>query len=346
LNANYCFNKIIQQNMLSRYSTRLASRCMQNRLSFKQQYRAIHSINDKLKEQGRFPPMYNSLLNFLPSGHMYVIETFGKFSSVRKSGLNLLIPFIQKIAYVIDERELCFRIDPEVATTRDNVMVKLGGNLYLRFYDAEKAAYGSSTPIYSACQFAQSAMRTCVGDLALDKLFSERNEINIRVTQALKNGTDKWGCEIIRFEITDLSPIDNSVIHALAKQSTAERERREKIIAAEALQREIQIKADAYAYQQKIEAEGESQKTKILADADYYKTTRAAEAEKNSLLLLASSLTDENGPNALQARLSTRYIDAIEQVGIKSKTVIIPHNLGDISGMIATGKTILEKLNK
>ena len=135
---------------------------------------------------GQFPSIRNKFINFLPSGYDYVIERFGKFSTVRKPGLNILIPFIDRIAYVVDNRELCLRIDPERATTEDNVMVKLGGNLYIKFYNPENAAYGAFRPIYAVSQYAQSVMRTAVGDIELDKLFKEKGHLNLMVKKVLR----------------------------------------------------------------------------------------------------------------------------------------------------------------
>ena len=300
--------------------------------------------NTVLLKTGKFTDRVNTCINFLPSGYQYVIERFGKFNRVAQPGLNIFIPLIDRISYMVEMRELCLRISPEQATTEDNVAVLLGGNIFIRFVDAEKAAYGSSTPISSVVQFAQAVMRTTVGGQRLDKLFSERTELNNKVIQALHDGCGKWGCEILRFEITDLEPSDKTVAQSLHKQSTAERERREKIINAEAFKREIELKSDAYKYEQIIKAEGDAQNMKILADAKAYETIREAEARETSINKIAAALAIEGGPDAMRATLTAQYIRSLEIMGAQNKsTLIVPHNLGNIASALESCKEIFDQ---
>jgi regulator of protease activity HflC (stomatin/prohibitin superfamily) len=304
----------------------------------------VNSASDHLMRLGKFPSRSNVGINFLSSGYKYVVERFGKFSKVEQPGLCFLIPFVDRIAYAVDERELCIRIDPELATSKDNVQVSLGGNLYVQFYDAEKASYGASTPIYAVSQFAQSVMRTAVGGLKLDTLFSERASLNTEVRKALSEGTEKWGCKVIRFEITDLEPVDQNVAQSLHKQSTAEREKREKITSAEAFKQETELKADAYKYKQITEAQGDAEKTKIAADADAYKTLKRAEAEQEGIRLIASAMNEVGGFESMKTRLSSQYFDTLKSLGGKS-TIIIPQNLGDVASMVAAGQSVFSNLD-
>lgn len=302
-----------------------------------------NSASDQLMRLGKFPGRGNYLANFLPAGSKYVIERFGKFNRVEQPGLCILVPIVDKISYVVDERELCIRIDPELATTSDNVKVSLGGNLYVQFYDAEKACYGASTPIYAVSQFAQSVMRTSVGGLILDTLFKERAILNVKIKEALFEGTEKWGCRVIRFEITSLDPVDKHVAESLHKQSTAERDRREKIITAEADRKQTELNADAYKYKQIAEAQGDAEKKKISADADAYAILKKAEAEKEGINLIASAMNSVGGSGSMNAKLAQQYISALEKMGGRS-TVIIPQNLSDIASMISVGSTVFKDL--
>lgn len=302
-----------------------------------------NSISDYLMRLGRFPSRSNSCINFFPSGSRYVIERFGKFNQVANPGLCVLIPFVDRIAYVVDERELSLLVSPELATTADNVQVSLGGNLYVQFYDAEKASYGATTPIYAVSQFAQSAMRTAVGGLKLDTLFSEREKLNIKVREALAEGTKVWGCKVIRFEITDIEPVDKNVAQSLHKQSTTERDKRETILVAQAFKEKTELEAAAYAFKQTTEAKGDAEKTKIIADAQAYKTLQNAKAEQESIRLLAAAMNEAGGIDSMKTRLSSQYFDTLKSLGSKS-TIIIPHNLGDISGMIAAGANVFSNL--
>lgn len=279
--------------------------------------------------------MVNSVINFLPAGRKYVIERFGKFHRIALPGLRFLVPLVDKIAYVVDDRELCFRIDPEQATTKDNVGVELGGNLYIQFCNAERAAYGATNPIYAVSQLAQSVMRSSVGGIQLDRLFAERAIINQLVVEHLSDEVvGKWGCHVLRFEITDLCATDSVVADSLHKQSTAERDRREKIIAAEAHQQEVKLTADAYLYRQTTEAQGDANKIRVIA-----------EAQANSVRAIAQAIQQPGGQDAVATRLTQEYFKTLEQLGKSSHTtLVIPQNLADVSSMVAVGKTVLDRV--
>lgn len=305
-----------------------------------------YSDEQWLMSWGRFPPRRNRGINFLSAGRKYVVERFGKFHSIKNPGLTILIPFVDKISYMVDEREICFRINPSMGTTSDNIMVSIGGNLYVQFTDAYLASYGAKLPIYSVIQFAQATMRTAIGNFTLDKLFSERNEINKQVKLALDDGTKKWGCDVIRFEITDLTPTDKHVSESLHKQATAERERREKIITAEANYRETQLNADAYKYKQIQEAVGDAEKNKIQTDAQVYFKLKNAEADKQSIEIVGSALYNQTGIDAMKMKLTDKYFDKLGDLGGKSTTLIIPQNLSSVTSMLSVADKLFTDIDK
>eukprot|EP01124_Arcella_intermedia_P023872 TRINITY_DN3899_c0_g2_i1.p2 TRINITY_DN3899_c0_g2~~TRINITY_DN3899_c0_g2_i1.p2 ORF type:complete len:364 (-),score=27.78 TRINITY_DN3899_c0_g2_i1:47-1138(-) len=294
---------------------------------------------DPMIQTGHFPSRRNTVINLLPAGYDYVIERFGRFHSVLPAGLNLLFPLIDRIAYVVDTRELCLRIDPQEATTEDNVNIFLGGNLYMRFVDAQKAAYGANKPIYAAAQLAQSVMRSSVGSRKLDVLFKERSALNLEIKSALdgKDSVQKWGCEILRFEVTDLTPSDPHVLQSMNKQSVAERDRREVQTAAEAAKRRVELEADAYRYKQTTEAEGDAAKIRAQADAQAYAIEVQAHAEAKRLGIIAGAVSGAGGEEAVRLLLSQQYITAFGHMAKVSNTLVVPQNVGDVASMIAVG---------
>ena len=313
---------------------------------FSVQSSSSNKIDNKILRTGRFSSQINKVINFLPAGHNYVIERFGKFHKVATPGLNILVPFVDQIAYAVDTRELCLRIDPEAATTEDNVRVNLGGNLYLQFADAEKASYGASNPIYAVSQLAQSVMRSAVGKIKLDKLFSERNILNETVIKNLSEDVvGKWGCKVLRFEITDLEAVDKAVIESLHKQSTAERDRREKVIAAEAYQRDTEIRAEANKKKVELEADAYRYQKITHAQGEAESIIKIAEAQKEGLRMLSEAVSVNGGQTAVTTRLTEQYLATLKAFGEKGNTLIIPQNMGDVSAMLAMGKTVLEKTN-
>ena len=114
-------------------------------------------------------------------------------------------------------REKALSITPQAAITKDNVAVKVSGNLYCQFVDGEKAAYGSKNPIYAVKQHAQSAMRAAIGEMELDQILHARAQLNTMIRTAVQGAAEAWGLEIKRYEITDISP-DTHITEAMDKQ--------------------------------------------------------------------------------------------------------------------------------
>jgi len=315
---------------------------------------------NELVERGKFPGRANTVINFLPQGYEYVVERMGKYAYTAQPGFTVLLPVIDQIRYVIDKRELCLRVDPQEATTADNVKIHLGGNLYVRFVDSYCAAYGAEKPVYAVVQLAQSIMRTAVGTYNLDKLFSERTGLNISIKTAMTGpeGISKWGCEVLRFEVTDLSPSDPRVSESLNKQSVAERDRREMTITAGAQKTKVELEAEAYRFQQITKAEGDAQQVKLsadalaystqkAADAEAYRTEKQAEAEARRIQILAQALSENTlGEGAAKLLLSQQYITEFGRLAKEGNTMIIPSNLSDIATIIASGSAALTASTK
>ena len=165
----------------------------------------------------------NTILNIVPQGHKYVVERFGKLHAVQDSGLFLAIPFVDNISYVVDMRERALDIPPQSAITRDNVSVEVSGNLFVRFYDAEKAAYGALNPLYSVTQHAQSAMRSAIGEMELDEILHGRARLNAMIRGSLQEAAEPWGLEIRRYEITEITP-DQQVSIVVWKRNKGDKE--------------------------------------------------------------------------------------------------------------------------
>lgn len=293
----------------------------------------------------KFTSRINTIINFLPAGHEYVIERFGKFSHVAKPGLNVLLPIVDKIAHVIDMRELCIEIDPLTATTEDNVNVQMNGVLYIKFEDAKLAAYGSSRPIFAVSQLAQSIMRTSVGSRTLDVLFRERKDLNDDIKSAIdtKQNIHELGVRINRFEIKDLHPTSQAVIESMALQGVAVRTRRETIENAKALQNEIELKADAFKYQQQVEGQGEYERKKLQADGNAYLIEKQALAEASRIEILKKSLGTTNPETVINLLLSQQYIKEFGNLAKAGTTLVVPQNVSDIVSMTKILQGVLQK---
>jgi regulator of protease activity HflC (stomatin/prohibitin superfamily) len=127
-----------------------------------------------------------------------VVERLGKLHSIHESGWFIAVPVLDKIAYRVDMRERSIVIDPQSAITKDNVSVEVSGNLYVQFVDPEKAAYGSKNPLYSVRQFAQSSMRSAIGELELDEILHARAALNRMISASVQDAAESWGLHVKR----------------------------------------------------------------------------------------------------------------------------------------------------
>lgn len=210
-------------------------------------------------------PMRKSqtVLNFGRQGYQYVVERFGKFSRVEKPGIFWTIPFIEK-TLILDTRQMVIDVAKQNAYTSDNVAVKVAAQLYISIVNVEHACYKVSQPLIAVMSKAQAALRTAIGQNDLDHLLKDRNSINNAVNSALNNSVEEWGIHVIRFEITELSP-DKRIQEAMDLQSTAERERRSSVIAAEGRKRAMELDAEGKKRAVELEAEALDKMANIVA---------------------------------------------------------------------------------
>ena len=168
----------------------------------------------------------------IPQQHAYVIERLGKYYGTLTAGLNLIIPFVDRIAYRHTLKEVPYDVEPQVCITRDNSQVKIDGILYFQVTDAKLASYGTSDYEMAIEQLAKTTLRSEVGQRDLDKLLEERSAINNAVVSALDEASLGWGVKVLRYEVKDIVPPE-SVLQAMEMQITAERRKRALIAQSE-----------------------------------------------------------------------------------------------------------------
>jgi regulator of protease activity HflC (stomatin/prohibitin superfamily) len=294
----------------------------------------------------------NTIFNIVPQGHMYVVERFGKLNSIESSGWFLAIPLVDSISYVIDVRERALDIPPQSAITRDNVSVEVSGNLFVRFYDAEKAAYGSLNPLYSVTQHAQSAMRSAIGEMELDEILHGRARLNTLIKGSLQEASEPWGLEIRRYEITEITP-DEKIRIAMDKQAAAERDRREQVLRAEGAKRQAELESEGVRIRLTNESEGnlikvqneaEAEKTKILkeAQANAEAVRLAADAQAEALTKISSEILKPGGADAARLALAREYVSMYGEMGRQSNTILFNERPADVSALLAQAMTALK----
>src|SRR5450631_3471120 len=176
-------------------------------------------------------------IRVVPQQHALVIERLGRFHAVLAPGLNFVIPFVDRVAYKHDLREIPFDVPSQICITKDNTQLQVDGILYFQVTDPKLASYGSSNFMVAITQLAQTTLRSVIGKMELDRTFEERDHINGLVVAALDLAAGNWGVKVLRYEIKDLTP-PKEILHAMQAQITAEREKRALIAASEGRKQE------------------------------------------------------------------------------------------------------------
>jgi len=287
----------------------------------------------------------NTIFNIVPQGHKFVVERFGKLHSIEESGWFFAIPLVDQIAYVIDVRERAIDIEPQAAITRDNVSVEVSGNLFVKFQDPEKAAYGALNPLYSVTQHAQSAMRSAIGEMELDEILHNRSRLNALIKGGLQEAALPWGLEVRRYEITEITP-DHQIRIAMDKQAAAERDRRENVLRAEGDKRRAQLTSEGVKISLTNESEGnlvkvqneaEATKQRILLEAqgqaEAIRLTAQAQAE--ALELIANQINKQGGTEAARLALAKDYVSMYGEMGSKSNTIMFNDKPADVNALLS-----------
>ncbi|EAQ85294.1 hypothetical protein CHGG_09308 [Chaetomium globosum CBS 148.51] len=226
---------------------------------------------------GLIPPTYfqkpaslpmNTVVRFVPQQTAWIVERMGKFNRILQPGLAILIPFLDRIAYVKSLKEVAIEIPSQSAITADNVTLELDGVLYTRVFDAYKASYGVEDAEYAISQLAQTTMRSEIGQLTLDHVLKERAALNTNITQAINEAAQAWGVTCLRYEIRDIHA-PKPVVDAMHRQVTAERSKRAEILDSEG-QRQSAINIAEGQKQSAIlasEAVGDAQAKTMARDA-------------------------------------------------------------------------------
>ncbi len=278
-------------------------------------------------------------IKIVPQSKVFVIERFGKFTRILESGLSLIIPFIDRVAFRVDilERQLpSFQMS---VITEDNVEVELVSTVFFRVLDAAKSVYRIRNIDLAIENTAISVIRSAAGKLELDDLQSSREAMNQEIAARLSKAAEVWGVEVTRTEILDVL-VDEKTKESQRQQLNAERERRATIAKAEGDKRSVELKADAELY----EAEKQADAVKVQADADAYavKVKAAADAEQTAVIAEA---INNNGQSAINYEIMKRQVEGLAEVASsnQTKTLVVPT---DITKALGTLELFFDSIDK
>lgn len=282
----------------------------------------------------------------VPQQTAWVVERLGKYQATLAPGLNILVPFIDRVAYKHSLKEIPLDVPSQVCITRDNTQLQVDGILYFQVTDPMRASYGSSNYIMAVTQLAQTSLRSVIGKLELDKTFEERDMINASVVSAIDEAALNWGVKVLRYEIKDLTP-PAEILRAMQAQITAEREKRALIAASEGKRQEQINLAEGARAAFIAKSEGEKQAQINNAQGEAAAITSVAEATAGAIERIAAAIRQPGGEQAVQLKVAERAVDAYGKVAADATTtLIVPGNMTEVSALIAsamkmvtTGKT-------
>src|ERR671929_224391 len=264
-------------------------------------------------------------IRIIPQARAGVVERLGRYSRTLVPGLNIVVPFIDRVRPLIDLREQVVTFPPQPVITEDNVSVGIDTVLYFTITDPKSASYEVANPLQAIEQLTVTTLRNVVGDLTLEETLTSRDDVNTKLRVVLDEATGKWGIRINRVEIKAIEP-PSSIQEAMEKQMRAERDRRAAILTAEGVKPS-----------QVLTAEGEKQAAVLRAEGAKQAAILRAEGEAKAIGTVFQAIHEGNPDQPL---LSYQYLQMLPQLaqGEANKIFVIPSEfsqaLGNLGGLL------------
>jgi regulator of protease activity HflC (stomatin/prohibitin superfamily) len=278
----------------------------------------------------------------VPQKSAYLVERLGKYQHTLEAGMHVLIPFVDKISYRHTLKEQAIDVPSQTCITRDNIPVEVDGILYMQVTDPKLASYGINNYHFAATQLAQTTMRSVIGRLDLDKTFEERETINSYIVEAVDKASDPWGLKVTRYEVKNINP-PPSIKDAMEKQMRAEREKRAQIAESEGERQATINRSEASRQKAIAESEGERQRRMNEAEGKAFEIERVADATAAGIRKIAETIQMAGGQQAVDLRIAEQYIQEFGKLAKTNNTMIVPSNLADIAGMVASLKGVVTR---
>ncbi len=272
-----------------------------------------------------------SAVKTVPQGHNYTVERFGRYTKTLKPGLNMIVPFIDRLGARMNMMETVLDVPSQEVITRDNATVTANGITFYQVMDAARAAYEVNQLENAILNLTMTNIRSVMGSMDLDELLSNRDEINERLLRVVDAASSPWGVKITRIEIKDIDPPRN-LVDSMARQMMAEREKRAAILEAEGKRQAEILKAEGQKQAQILEAEGRRE----AAFRDAEAREREAEAEAKATTSVSEAIA-AGGVQAINYFVAQRYIESLEAFARSpnQKTFILPIEATGVIGALA-----------
>jgi regulator of protease activity HflC (stomatin/prohibitin superfamily) len=265
-------------------------------------------------------------VRIVPQARAGIVERFGKYKASLPAGLNVVVPFVDKVRYMIDLREQVVSFPPQPVITEDNLVVSIDTVIYFQVTDPVAATYEIANYIQAVEQLTMTTLRNIVGGMDLEQALTSRDEINNRLRGVLDEATGKWGIRVNRVELKGIDP-PPSIKDSMEKQMRADRDKRAAILTAEGQRQSAILTAEGNKQAAILSAEGDRESLILRAQADRESRILKAQGEGQAIQTVFQAIHDGRPDQSL---LAYQYLQMMPKIaeGNANKVWIVPSEIG------------------